>query len=80
MEKKNYKSVLQQQDQYRLRTLQRSKTLKMKSQTLFVMALRKDIKSVLVTLTKYSQRIPVSLSLLLGYLVAVSLILLTRWL
>ena len=80
MEKKNYKNVLQQQDQYRLKTSQRLKTLKMKSQTLYETVLRKDIKSVLVTLTKYSQRIPVSLSLLLAYLVAVSLTLLIRWL
>jgi len=80
MAKKNYKSVLKQQDQYRLKTLQRLKILKMKSQTLYETVLRKDIKLVLITLTKYSQRIPVSLLLLLGYLVAVSLILLTRWL
>ena len=80
MEKKNYRSVLQGQNLYRWRMLQRSGILKTKLQTLYVMALRQGFKSVWITLMTSFQLIPVNLLLSLVYLVPVSVILSTKWL
>ena len=61
MEKKNYQSVLQDQSLYRLRMLQRSGILKMKSRTLLRMALSQVFKLAFKILMIYFQLILVSL-------------------
>ena len=71
MEKKNYQSVFQEQDQYRLRMLQHSGILKMKSRTLFAMALSQDFKLGCRILMISFQHTLVNSLLLLVFLVPV---------
>ena len=80
MEKKNYHSVLQEQNLYRWRMLLLSGILKTKLPTLYVMALRQGFKSGWITLMTSFQLIPVNLLLSLAYLLPGKVILSTRWL
>ena len=80
MEKKNYQSVFQDQDQYRLRMLQHSGILKMKLLTLLRMALSQDFKLALKILMISFQLTLVNLLLLLVFQVPVKVISSTKWL
>jgi len=80
MEKKNYQSVFQEQDQYRLRMLQHSGILKMKSRTLFAMALSQDFKLGCKILMISFQHTLVNSLLLLVFQVPVRAISSIKWL
>ena len=80
MEKKNLYKESTKQDLYHLKMLQRSKILKMKLLTLFVMALRKDFRLAYRILITFFLLIPVNLLLLLAYLVRANPTSLTKWL
>jgi len=80
MEKKNYRSVFQEQDQYRLRMLQHSGILKMKLPTLLRMALNQDFKLAYRILMISFQLTLVNSLLSLVFLVPVRVISSIRWL
>ena len=80
MAKKNFHKELHKQDPYLLRMLLRSEILRMRLLTLFVMALRKDIKLAYPILMTYLALIPANSLLSLVYLVPVNLTSLTKWL
>jgi hypothetical protein len=80
MEKKSLLVELQEPNQYHLRMLPHLEMLKMRSRTLFVMALSLDFKLVYKTLTIYFRHTLVSLLLLLVSLLQGSRILWIKWL
>ncbi len=80
MEKTNYQSVFQGQDQYHWRMLQRSGILKTKLRTLCVMVSNLDFKLAYKTLTIYFQLTLVNSLLSLVFHLPVKVILSTKWL